>query len=71
MTSAALSPAARRDLLDAIRWIAYDNPAAARGLRTAVLKAAGHIGDYAFFGVERPDIAGDPFRFVMLIGYPL
>src|ERR1700760_3897116 len=70
MIAAALSPAARRDLLEAIRWIAYDNPAAARGLRESVAKAAANIGVYPHFGVSRPDLADPPYRFVMMTGYP-
>ncbi len=70
MTHAVLSPAARRDMLDAVRWIAHDNPTAARGLRDAVVEAARHIGRYAQSGVQRPDLAGDKYRFVMLTGYP-
>ncbi|MDB5393378.1 MAG: uncharacterized protein JWM91_884 [Rhodospirillales bacterium] len=70
MNSATLSPAARRDLLDAVRWIAHDNPAAARGLRDAVLKAAMHIGAHSHFGVPRPELAEEPYRFVMPTGFP-
>jgi toxin ParE1/3/4 len=70
MSNAALSPAARRDLLEAVRWIAQDNPAAARALRDAVAKAAAHIGAHIHFGVSRPDLADEPYRFVMLTGFP-
>jgi toxin ParE1/3/4 len=40
MSAAELSPRARRDLLAAVRWIAKDNPTAARALRDAVVRAA-------------------------------
>jgi toxin ParE1/3/4 len=70
VNAAGFSPAARRDLLDAIRWISWDNPAAARALRDSVAKAAKHIGTHAHFGVSRPDIADAPYRFVMLTGFP-
>jgi toxin ParE1/3/4 len=69
MSKAALSPAARRDLLNAVRWIVGDNPAAARALRDSVAKAA-DIGAYAHFGVARPELADAPYRFVMLTGFP-
>ena len=70
MSSAVLSPAARRDLLDAVRWIAWDNPAAALALRDAIVKASKHIGAHTDFGVSRPDLADPPYRFVMLTGFP-
>ncbi len=70
MKPAGLSPAARRDLLEAMRWIAHDNPSAARALRNSVVKAAGHIGTHVHFGVPRPDLADAPYRFVMLTGFP-
>ncbi len=70
MSVALLSPAARRDLLEAVRWIAHDNPIAARALRNAVATAAMNIGQYVHFGVRRPDLADEPYRFVMLTGFP-
>jgi toxin ParE1/3/4 len=70
MSAAVLSPAARRDLLEAVNWIAYDNPAAARALRSSVAKAAANIGTYTHFGVARPDLADPPYRFVMMTGFP-
>lgn len=70
MTAAALSPAARRDLLAATRWIAKDNPAAARALRQAVAGAAGRIGDHPRSGALRPDLADHPYRFLTLAGFP-
>jgi toxin ParE1/3/4 len=70
MSPAVLSPLARRDLLDALRWIAQDNQAAARALHHSVIKAAQHIGEHNHFGVPRPDLAGPPYRFVILTGFP-
>jgi toxin ParE1/3/4 len=70
VSNAVLSPAARRDLLDAVRWIAWDNPAAARALRDTIAKASKHIGAHAHFGVSRPNLADPPYRFVMLPGFP-
>lgn len=70
MTAAVLSPQARRDLLDAIRWIARDNPAAARALRDGVAKAAERIGEHVHVGGHRPDLADAPYRFLTLTGFP-
>lgn len=70
MVTAVLAPRARRDLLEAIRWIARDNTAAAKGLRVAVVEAARRIGDHPRVGVVRPELAGEPVRFLMLTGYP-
>jgi toxin ParE1/3/4 len=70
MISAAFAPRARRDLLAAVRWIAKDNPAAARALRDAVAHAADRIGAHSNIGVLRPDIADEPYRFMVLTGFP-
>jgi|SRR5579883_1597005 len=70
MTSVVFSPRARRDLLVATRWIARDNPAAARALRDAVAKAAERIGTYPHLGTLRPDLAGPAYRFLTLAGFP-
>jgi toxin ParE1/3/4 len=68
--ASVLSPRARRDVLEAVRWIAKDNPAAALGLRDAVVAAARRIGEHPQIGVLRPELADEPVRFVMLTGYP-
>ncbi|MGE5517203.1 MAG: type II toxin-antitoxin system RelE/ParE family toxin [Bacteroidota bacterium] len=70
MTAAQLSPQARRDLLDAVHWIAKDNPAAARALRDGVVLAARRIGEFPELGQLRPELAGAPYRFVALTGFP-
>jgi toxin ParE1/3/4 len=70
MPSAALSPRARRDLLEAIRWIAKDNPTAASGLRIAVVEAARQIGDHPRIGLVRPELVDGPVRFLVLTGFP-
>ena len=67
---AVLSPQARRDLLDAVKWIAKDNPAAARALRDGVVKAAERIGEHHQVGTLRLALAEEPYRFVMLTGFP-
>jgi toxin ParE1/3/4 len=69
MSAAVLSPAARRDLLAAVRWIAKDNPAAARAWRDAIVKAAERIGDHIHLGSPRPELAGEPYRFLTLTGF--
>ncbi len=70
MIPAALAPRARRDLLAAVRWIAKDNPAAARALRDAIAKAAERIGEFPQGGSSRPELADAPYRFTLLTGFP-
>jgi len=70
MSPAVFSPAARRDLLAALRWIAHDDPPAARALRDGVARAAEHIGEHPHIGSPRPELAPAPYRFVILTGYP-
>ena len=70
MTAAALSPRAQRDLRAATRWIAKDNPAAARAFRDAMVKLARHIGDHPQIGVRRPELTDEPYRFATLAGFP-
>lgn len=68
--TAVLAPGARRDLLQAARWIARDNPRAAEALTEAVLEAAERIGAHPAIGLERPDLATPPVRFLTLSGFP-
>jgi toxin ParE1/3/4 len=70
MAVAVLVPRARRDLLEAVRWIAKDNPAAATGLRIAVSKAAERIVNHPHIGVIRSELADNPVHFLILTGYP-
>lgn len=70
MNAAVLSPRARRDLLAAVRWIAKDNQAAARALREAVARAAERIGEHPQIGTSRPELAGEPYRFLTMTGFP-
>jgi toxin ParE1/3/4 len=69
-TPASLTPAARRALAEAARWIADDNPAAARRLREAVAKAGRLIGARPLAGRVQPDLVGDQYRFWSLPGFP-
>jgi len=70
MARAVLSPRARLDLLEAVRWIAKDNRVAAAGLRQAVVDAAARFGDHPHLGAVRVELADDPIRFLPLIGCP-
>ncbi|MGQ9367833.1 type II toxin-antitoxin system RelE/ParE family toxin [Azospirillum sp. ST 5-10] len=70
MTTAVLSPAARRDLLAAVRWIAAANPVAAHALGRGVAEAARRIGTHPHLGRPRPELAGEPYRFMVLAGFP-
>ena len=46
MTRAVLSPAAERDILGIVAWIAGENPAAAKGFREALNELATAIGEH-------------------------
>jgi toxin ParE1/3/4 len=70
MIRARLAPAARRDLVEASRWIAKDNPAAAGALRAGVAKAALILAEHPYNGSLRPAVADIPFRFLPLTGFP-
>ncbi|MBM3540962.1 MAG: type II toxin-antitoxin system RelE/ParE family toxin [Alphaproteobacteria bacterium] len=70
MTAAVLSPQARRDVLEAVHWIAADNPAAARAFRDALRTLAADIGRYPESGVLRSELAPAPYRFALLAGFP-
>jgi toxin ParE1/3/4 len=70
VTTAVISRRARRELLDAMEWIARDNPVAAEGLHEAVIRAATLIGARPGIGSLRPDLAPPSYRFLSLRGYP-
>lgn len=70
MRPAVLSPRARQDLLDAARWIASDNPTAARALRDSVAVAARRLGEHPESDAVRPALADPPIRFLVLTGFP-
>jgi len=67
---AVLAPAARRDLLAAVAWIAGDNPEAATVLRDTVAAAAERIGRHPLIGTERPELTAPPVRFLAMTGFP-
>jgi len=70
MTPAVLSPAAERDILGIVEWIACDNPVAARGFRAALDKLADTIGEHPMSGPLKPQLASPPIRFFPLRGFP-
>lgn len=70
MTAAVLSPAAERDFLEIIAWIASDNPLAARGFRAALEKQAIAIGEHPLVGSLKPHIASPPIRFLPVRSFP-
>ena len=69
MKPAIFAPLARRDLAEAVRWIAKDNPTAAEGLRNAVAAAAARIGWHPEIGTIRRDLAAEHVRFLVLRGF--
>ena len=70
MTRAALSPAAERDVVEIVEWIASENPVAARGFRAALDRLADTIGEHPNSGALKPHLASPPIRFFPLRGYP-
>ena len=70
MKKARLSTRARGDLTEATKWIARDNPTAARAFRAAIARAAFQIADHPKSGTERPDLADPPARFLVIRGFP-
>ncbi len=70
MIRAALSPAAERDILEIVAWIASENPVAAEGFRMALDKLAAIIGGHPRTGASKPHSASPPIRFLPIRGYP-
>ena len=70
MTRADLSPAAERDILEIIEWIAAENPVAAKGFRAALDKLASTIGKHPDIGAMKPHLASPPIRFLPIRGFP-
>jgi toxin ParE1/3/4 len=67
---ARLSRFALNDLNEATRWIGRDSPAAARGLREAVRRAAVLIAEHPEIGFLRPEIVAPPRRLLVVRGFP-
>ncbi|NGZ05736.1 MAG: type II toxin-antitoxin system RelE/ParE family toxin [Magnetococcales bacterium] len=70
MKPAQLSPQARRDVLDAARWIMNDHPSAARAFRAAIDKATIFLGEHPRAGRECLEWIPAPARFLSLTGFP-
>ncbi len=70
MTRAVLSPAAEQDILEIVEWIAGENPAAARGIRTALDNLATTIGKHPRIGALKAHLASPPIRFLPIRGFP-
>ena len=70
MTRAVLSPAAERDVVEIVEWIASENPVAARGFRAALDSLADTIGEHPNSGSLKLHLASPPTRFFALRGYP-
>ncbi|HIJ83965.1 MAG: uncharacterized protein HW380_1362 [Magnetococcales bacterium] len=70
MKPAQLSPQARRDVLDATRWIMGDNPSVVRAFHAAIDKATILLGEHPRAGRERLELIPAPARFLSLTGFP-
>jgi len=70
VTAARISPQARRDILDAARWIAADNPEAARAFRKSIEVAARRLGEHPNIGTVKAELADPPVRFLVVSGFP-
>ena len=70
MTRADLSPAAERDILKIVEWIAVANPVAARGFRVALDNVATTIGEHPRIGALKVHLASAPIRFLPIRGFP-
>ena len=69
MTHAVFSPRARRELIDAVAWIAERNPAAAQALLRAALQAADLVSGKPMLARTQAALAPPRFRFWSLRGY--
>lgn len=70
MTARLFAPRARRELREAARWIAEDNPEAAVCVLTAALRAAEMVRTKSMLARTRPELAPLRSRFWSLRGYP-
>ena len=70
MTRADLSPAAERDIIAIVQWIAAENPVAARGFRVALDNLATTIGEHPRLGALKAQLASPPIRFLPIRGFP-
>lgn len=70
MTRDLFALQARRELRDALTWIAKDNEAAADALLDAALQSARRVVARPLLGRVRPELAPAPYRFWRVTGYP-
>ncbi|MBF0587733.1 MAG: type II toxin-antitoxin system RelE/ParE family toxin [Magnetococcales bacterium] len=68
--SATLSPQARRDLIEIIKWLAERNPDAAYASHNFLDDALGRLGDYPEIGFTREELADPPVQFLSMAGSP-
>ncbi len=69
MTPDLFAARARRELAEALAWIAKDNEAAADALLDAALQSARRIVDRPLVGRVRPELAPAPYRFWRIAGF--
>lgn len=70
MTHAVFSPHARRELIDAVAWVAERNPTAAQALLRAALQAATLVSRKPMLARVQEALAPPRYRFWSLRGYP-
>jgi toxin ParE1/3/4 len=70
VTERLFAPRARRELLTAVRWIAEENPDAARAMLAAAIAAARRLQARPMLGRRRLDLAPERYRFWSLRGFP-
>ena len=67
---ATVSPAARRDVSEAIKWLKERNPPAAANLQLLVRAATTFLGTHPRAGSVRPEFSDGPFLFYPLAKFP-
>jgi len=67
---ARLTQQARRELNEAVRWIADDSPRAARALSEAVYRQALLIGEHPLAAPQRLELVTAPYRVAVVHGFP-
>src|SRR5438105_3084894 len=70
MSGAIYAFRARAEARAATRWIANENPIAGAAFVAALQQAAERIGAHPEIGVARLQLAPDPYRFLVLSGFP-
>ena len=70
MTKAILSVPAQRDVAAAAVFIAKDSKAAARTFQLKMSALLTQLGDFPLTGTARLEVAGEPYRFAPIVGFP-